>query len=91
MPEFKELLEKFNYKADTSKAIFDLFSRVISLQATLSSLKDLVFENLTNCTGKSEEQLLKEFEEFFAEHRKELLTDFISKYGKLKDIEGSSK
>jgi|GEM_PF-2426468 len=85
MTKYKELLEKFNYKADTTKAVFDLFSRVISIQATLSSLKDLVFENLSSCTGKSNQELLKEFESFFAEHKKELLTDFLSKYGELKE------
>lgn len=91
MAEFKELLDKFNYKADTTKVIFDLFTRVISIQATLSSLKDLIFENLSQCSGKSDAELLREFELYFAEHQKELLTDFISKYGELKDDDKSGE
>ena len=84
MSEFKEILENFNFQAEPNKAVFDLFSRVISMQATVASLKDLVFENLKICTGKNDEELLKEFESIYADHRRELLTDFISKYGKLK-------
>ncbi len=84
MPEFKELLENFNFQAEPSKAVFDLFSRVISLQATVASLKDLVFENLGICTDKNEQELLIEFENIYSDHKRELLTDFISKYGILK-------
>lgn len=84
MPEFKKILDNFNFQAEPSKAVFDLFSRVISLQATVASLKDLVFENLKHCSGKDDEELLKEFEDFYSDHRHELLTDFISKYGKIK-------
>jgi hypothetical protein len=83
MSEFKKILEDFDFKVDPEKAVFDLFSRVISVQATLYSLKDLVFENLKQFSGKSEEELTEEFELFFSDHRRELLTDFISKYGKI--------
>lgn len=84
MSEFKEILENFNFKAEPNKAVFDLFSRVISLQATVSSLKDLVFENLKTCANKNDEELLSEFEHYYSDHRRELLTDFISRYGKIK-------
>ena len=84
MPELKEILENFNFQAEPGKAVFDLFARVISLQATVASLKDLVFENLKIGTNKNEEELLSEFENFYSDHRRKLLTDFISKYGKIK-------
>ena len=83
MPD-EEFLNTFHFKAEPSKAIFDLFSRVISAQATLASLKDLVLENLHECNGKSKESLLGEFEAIFEEHKRELLTDFISRYGQVK-------
>lgn len=91
MPEFKEILENFNFEAEPNKAVFDLFARVISLQATVASLKDLVFENLSINTGKNNEELLSEFENFYSDHRRELLTDFISKYGKIKSEKPGSQ
>ena len=91
MPEFKDFLENFNFQAEPSKAVFDLFSRVISLQATVASLKDLIFENLSINTGKNEEELLSEFENFYSDHRRELLTDFISKYGKIKSEKSNAQ
>ncbi len=91
MPEYKEMLGNFNYKADTTQAIFDWFSRVISNLATLNSLKDMVFENLTCARGKNREELIDEFEGFFAEYRKELLMDFVSKYGEFKNLKDTEK
>jgi len=84
MSDLKEILDGFHFEAEPNKAVFDLFSRVASMQVTVSSLKDLVFENLKTCTGKNDDELLKEFEQYYEGHRKEILTDFISRYGIIK-------
>ncbi len=87
----EEFLKNFQYKVDATKAIFDLCSRTISIQASLSSLKDLVFENLKECTEKNEEELLKEYETFYNGHRHEILTDFMVKHGQLNSSETSDE
>lgn len=82
MPD-EEFLKNFHFKVESTKAIFDLFSKTISIQATLASLKDIIFNNLKELTYKSEEELLEEYETIFQIHKHELLTDFISKYGQV--------
>ena len=81
MSELNNVFENFDFQAEPSEAVFDLFSRVITDQATVSSLREMIFKHLSECSGKSEDELLKEYENIYSKKMHELLTEFVSKYG----------
>ena len=81
MSEILELLDNFNFEADTSKAVFDLFSRVLSTQATIASLRELIFQHLSNSTGIEHTEIVEQYNDIYTGNMNELLSEFVSRYG----------